>query len=1211
MRRIPFAAVALVVLTVPVVARATIPVVHEPVTAVVKSGATFVPVSVTGWGLGPESGSEVDVVSASGTTTLGTSHADVVLWNDRQIVVKISPSLTEVGVRVRHPGGESMLMPVEYFRYDAYDAAAPASIPGDVAVDAAGRVWLVALFHDALRYWDPSDSTVHTVTVPHATGTGAFNALGVRTWISPIGDDVALDSLGRVWWAQGGGAHATLPAFSRIVSYDPAQSAPNRFKIWNVPGNQSWATHVAWDAVNARLWFAQLPRTLCNTQVGGSLTACTTVQPARLVGFYPDDHGGALPHDNTFDFEAATAAADCVGFVQNSYPTPPTAGTCAGVTPSRACFTDTDCVLAADVCDGTEAETGCFREFPVTDASAIRGVTVDGDGTVWFSNTVPVSGAGYLGALDPTSGTITEFPFRGFDVPSASPAFDAAGPQAVELALGPNGDIVVAEGSAARVSRLNTNIWLYPFACTSLLGPNTSNACLTEFLSPNYCDWVSGVCALGAGSGSGTLDKRVRSVAIDPLGTTWFTQRGRTTGSPSTSLGLVRPGWGRAAMLPPLSLFGGAAFQGGGVNTDPVTGAVWFADTDRRHLSRLRAMPVAFGPATAIRKTGASLVPMSVSGSGFGMPISGSSVVVQSGATTLTIPATDSSVALWSDRQVVVEVAASLTNATMSITTPAGSSTAVNTEYFDYDVFDTRLTGVGAALDPALDPASGRVFVLDEFHQHLDYWDPNTGEAELICDEETLTCEPDPTPATSPDLIPHADGTGAFNVAFPCKEPTPENPNPFCECPENDPDHWCEGPTWNSTWGEDVDVDDQGRAWFGQGGATVSGNPNYSRIVSYDIGAPLGDRFAIWNVPGDDVGPHFLSWDAANGRLWFTTRRRVLCNSGGFFDNKCTTIAPPRLMSFRPDAGLFPPDNTFDFHAAAALPANACVGFVQDSYPNAPTAGTCYGSSVPCATARDCVLRDTICAPSFTDDRYCFRAYDLEDPADASGTDPGLRELAHIEPEDGLFWMATYVKSGKVGRFDPATGDQVWYPARPGESPGRRFALGTAPWEVQVVDGDVVFSEYGAGRLARLDGDQVDAPACQSLVSVHAGTDCAASPDATCDNPCITHMFPPNICTGDCAPWGSEANVTVKSVREAPDGRVWFTETGEGLDIDGQQSVGFLEGSSSARLIMLPPMGLVSDGTAPFWGSGIDIDQSTGEIWFTDLRRSELNRLTP
>lgn len=1196
--------VSWLVLVGPWVASATIPVVHEPVTAIVKSGATFVPVSITGWGLGPETGSEVDVVSASGTTTLGTSHADVVLWNDRQIVVKISPTLESVSMRVRHPGGESMAFPVEYFRYDSFGTAAPASVPIDVAVDGTGRVWIIAQFHDSIRYWDPSDETVHTVSIPHASGTGAFNSFGVRTWNSPIGDDIAIDSLGRLWWAQGGGAHATLPAYSRIVSYDP--SAPG-FKIWNVPGNQSWATHVAWDAVNARLWFTQLPRTLCNNQVGGSGVACTTAQPARLVAFYPDDHGGALPHDNTFDFDAATTSATCTGFSQNSYPTPPTAGTCAGVTPTRSCFTAADCVLADKICDDPPVdETECFREYDITDSAAVRGPSVDAAGDVWFASALPASsGVGYLGRLTPSTGVVTSVPFRGYDVPSNNAFADASGVQAVEVAVGPNGDVVVAEANAARVSRLRkAQLDLLSGAfCLSLLGVNDSNVCMTELLSPNYCDRSSGTCVLGAGTGSGILDKRVRDVGFDAFGNTWFTQRGRTTGSPSTSLGLVRPGFGRAAMLPPLSLYGGAAFQGGGVEADPTTNAVWFADTDRRELGRLRAMPVAFGPATALRRTGLSTVPMSVTGSGFGLPIDGSEIVIEAGATTLDIPATDASVRLWSDRQIVVEVDDALADATVTVTTPAGTSATVATEYFQYDAFPADVTPTGAPLDPVLDQSNGRVWLVEEYHSHLSYWDPVSGDVELI---------PDSAPAgqTTPDLIPHAATAGAFALQW------------FC-APPNQTSFECDYREWRSAWGEDIVVDGTGRAWFGQSGNVDRSVPNHARLVSYDPNLSVGSRFKIWNLPGNDTGAPFLAWDEVNDRMWMSVRRQMACNfDGGLFSTpQCTTIRKPRLMSFRPNAGLLAPNNTFDFEAAAADPDNECVGFSQETYPDKPIPGACVGSGAPCFDERDCVLLESLCGPGQDDDE-CFKAYDLQDPddlespSDPSDYDderdtPAFVEAAHIELSDGAIWITTYMNQGRLGRFDVTTGDQAWYPLRTFETPGLRWAFGTSLWETRVSDGDPIFTEYGASRLSRLDGDQVGNAACEDLVSVHAGTDCEALPDATCDNPCVTQMFPPNLCTTNCSPWTFGGDLTVKSVVPGPDGRTWFTEVGRDVSNPTTESIGFLEDSASARLIMLPPIGLVMDPGFAHRGAGIDVDTTTGELWVTEIKRRELVRITP
>src|SRR5262245_12987401 len=79
------------------------------------------------------------------------------------------------------------------------------------------------------------------------------------------------------------------------------------------------------------------------------------------------------------------------------------------------------------------------------------------------------------------------------------------------------------------------------------------------------------------------------------------------------------------------------------------------------------AVPVADEPAVAVVKTGATFVPVSVTGSGFGLPGAGAAVVLTDSG--LTIPSTDPSIAVWNDRQVVVKLAPSIVGAALRVQT--------------------------------------------------------------------------------------------------------------------------------------------------------------------------------------------------------------------------------------------------------------------------------------------------------------------------------------------------------------------------------------------------------------------------------------------------------------------------------------------------------------------------------------------------------------
>src|SRR5262249_30230095 len=149
--------------------------------------------------------------------------------------------------------------------------------------------------------------------------------------------------------------------------------------------------------------------------------------------------------------------------------------------------------------------------------------------------------------------------------------------------------------------------------------------------------------------------------------------------------------------------------------------------------------------------------------------------------------------------------------------------------------------------------------------------------------------------------------------------------------------------------------------------------------------------------------------------------------------------------------------------------------------PGVPS-GTCSNAPYEhCATVDDCVLADHICPPGATDDHGCYHQYD-------SGEH--IYEPAHlaVSPVDGAVWSADYFLGNELDRLDPEPGRVTVLPlADPPYSPPRTPMADLPrtvswPWDVKIApNGDVVATEYGADRIARVNAAVAAAPECDRL----------------------------------------------------------------------------------------------------------------------------------
>jgi streptogramin lyase len=586
--------------------------------------------------------------------------------------------------------------------------------------------------------------------------------------------------------------------------------------------------------------------------------------------------------------------------------------------------------------------------------------------------------------------------------------------------------------------------------------------------------------------------------------------------------------------------------------------------------------PQVTGPAVAIIHDDAvdnptGFIALSLTGSGFGQPKIGSAdgtcgapgegtyLELSSDVGSLRIASADRQVRLWSDTQVVATVPRTAPMGRARLCTEHGWTAAVAVDSYRYDHFDVPPTAGTNPMPLALAiDAQHRVWINEEFHRELKFFDPET---------ETF---------------------GVLDI------PKPPDPGPFAVALDG------EGATQTSQDGEAITVDPHGRIWFTQGGGEpdVRSTPDHSRVVAYDPQAPEGGRFQVYNVPGDHNGVFGVAWDDSRRLVWFTQATRR--NPG---PPPRDTILRARLTSFDPQT--IPADGHFDFSTTGT-----CV-----TASDAEALGTCSNAPwQPCLGTDDCVLAEWICSRHATEAGACYRQYEI--PQAAQTFLPGR---VAVHPADGSIWYTSYWGGNHLGRLDPDSGVFTLFPLpvpdaqaacdysacacssadMPAECRSCCIYLlfGTAPWDLAVTDaGDVVFTEYVGGAIGRFRFSELQNPACTIL-------------DARGQNPCIDEL--------GVAP----AELRVHSLALDHAQNVWFTQDGPISDASARTSIGYVLPDWSGY-VLLPPLSLYpffnSDGsychTDPhafvgFTGAGIGIDPDTQAIWFADFCRKRLGRL--
>ncbi len=373
--------------------------------------------------------------------------------------------------------------------------------------------------------------------------------------------------------------------------------------------------------------------------------------------------------------------------------------------------------------------------------------------------------------------------------------------------------------------------------------------------------------------------------------------------------------------------------------------------------------------------------PLILTGAHFGTPGPGTELLLRFADGAGVVVASNSPrVTVWEDDRIVVETGEGTRSGAVRVRTPAGLSQPARVDVFAYDWFDIPPTpGTNASPLAIATSADGQVWVNEEFHLNFQHLDPSAGAVEGL------------------------------------PIPKPPGPGPFASTIFRD------HRTQTSILGESILVDPQGRVWFTQGGGSLYAGayPNHSRVVSYDPAAPDGERYRVYNMPGDWNEIIGLAWDEARGRMWVA--------QGGL-------EAGSLIASFDPEH--IPYDNHFDFSTS---------------------------------------LLDQVCGVGEPEDD-CYRVYRLPEtslhPAHLEVARDGLiwytaywgSRIGMLDPATGR--VLEYPLPPAIGTAPPVwvTGPGPWE-------------------IVQAPDGNLVFNEFFDSTISRFDASRRLDPACRRLDS--------------------------------------------------------------------------------------------------------------------------------
>lgn len=220
--------------------------------------------TITGTGFGAASLTSSLRFDYNGLTTIVAATSPAVhSWTDSAVSLTLPPEVHSGTLAVTVSGTRSAPADLSVLMYTgtALNPAGTAfASPLALALGADGTAWVNQEFHAELKALSPAlPSVITTLPIPQSPGTGIF-AQGVtgdsRVRFSELGEDIAVDDAGAVWFTEGGGYLYAGPNLnsSRIIKYEPVTHV---FSCYNVPVDNAEVIGVLVDRARGMVWYTE------------------------------------------------------------------------------------------------------------------------------------------------------------------------------------------------------------------------------------------------------------------------------------------------------------------------------------------------------------------------------------------------------------------------------------------------------------------------------------------------------------------------------------------------------------------------------------------------------------------------------------------------------------------------------------------------------------------------------------------------------------------------------------------------------------------------------------------------------------------------------------------------------------------------------------------------------------------------------------------